>query len=144
MFQYRAGAEVNALNENEEIPLHYAVFRGNIDLISYLLDNGGDLRAPWYSSKCALNVLHESPPCNTPENCGETLEEVFSIFNVAACLGHADIINLLITRMGCNEVEVSNDTGNHEVSRTPLFFAVRGGHYKVTKLLLDSGCQVNR
>ena len=66
------------------------------------------------------------------------------LINIAALMGYTDIINLLISIIGCAEIEATNESIIPGLTKTPLFFAVSEGHYEATKLLLDCGCSVNR
>ncbi|KAJ8684072.1 hypothetical protein QAD02_019864 [Eretmocerus hayati] len=141
----------NELNEKLESPLHLAVWQGNRRIVAELLDHGANARALWHASRGSLQFLHESPSCNTPELCGpRDSYEAFTSLNVASALGHLRVVELLIDRLGRDSLESTNLTscnggGTHGLAiKTPLYFAIKNGHFDVAKLLLDAGCEVNR
>ncbi|OXU31849.1 hypothetical protein TSAR_016758 [Trichomalopsis sarcophagae] len=137
------GVNVDEQNDNQETPLHFALFRGNPVIVNLLLDHNAALSTLWHTQKGSLPFLHESPACNYgPEVCGDNIEEAFTPMNVAAALGHTNVVQLLLN---CGvDVEEENFTGSHDVLKTPLYFAVKNKRYEVAKMLLDAGCKINR
>lgn len=145
MFYALPGANVNQLNNNSETPFLLSVYHGNPRVVSYFLKNGADTRTLWYSHKSSLRYLHETPRCNTPEVCSQrdTGEEAATLLNVAAVRGHLQVAEILMDQSGA-DVEMTNFCGNHDVVKTPLYFAVKNNHLEVAQLFLDAGCRINR
>ena len=47
------GAEVNSVNETLSTPLHRASFKGNLELVDFLIDNGAD-----YNMRDRVTILY--------------------------------------------------------------------------------------
>ncbi len=60
-FLHLVGSDINTKNENLNTPLHRAVHQNHIDVVSYLIENGGDI-----DSRDSTGKL--------PEQCGEILD----------------------------------------------------------------------
>ena len=133
-----SGAAMDDQNDNQETPLLRAVLFGNTKLVCYFLDCGSNLFVLWNASSNALEELSDTLLYNT------CLNEKIPLINIATYYGYTDIMDLLLSKIGCEALEMSNESVTNEVTKTPLFFAVYRKHYEATQLLLDCGCEVNR
>ena len=139
------GAEVNcASNEFKESALTLACYKGNYDMVAFLLSAGADREHKTDEMHTSLMeasmdghtdvarlLLDSGCNVNMPQDSFE------SPLTLAACGGHYDLAKLLIDR-GAN-VEEMNDEGY-----TALMEAAREGHEKVVKVLIDNGADVNQ
>jgi ankyrin repeat protein len=50
------GADVNARDKNDGTPLHYAVARGHLSVVEFLIEKGADLNARNRYGKTPLNI----------------------------------------------------------------------------------------
>ena len=139
------GAEVNcASNEFKESALTLACYKGNYDMVAFLLSAGADREHKTDEMHTSLMeasmdghtdvarlLLDSGCNVNMPQDSFE------SPLTLAACGGHFDLAKLLIDR-GAN-VEEMNDEGY-----TALMEAAREGHEKVVKVLIDNGADVNQ
>ena len=139
------GAEINcASNEFKESALTLACYKGNYDMVRFLLEAGADREHKTDEMHTALMeasmdghtdvarlLLDSGCNVNMPPDSFE------SPLTLAACGGHFDLARLLIER-GANLEEV-NDEGY-----TALMEAAREGHEKVVQVLLQHDADVNQ
>ena len=139
------GAEINcASNEFKESALTLACYKGNYEMVRFLLEAGADREHKTDEMHTALMeasmdghtdvarlLLDSGCNVNMPPDSFE------SPLTLAACGGHFDLARLLIER-GANLEEV-NDEGY-----TALMEAAREGHEKVVQVLLQHEADVNQ
>ena len=138
--------DVNAKGKNENTALHYAAKNGNVDMIRLLLSvKGIDIECKNYIG--TTPILFAAIGCSLPslkilvEAGGDIAtqnNEHFTVANVAAISGNADIIDYII--------QFDNIDLNHCdcEGNTPLFSACRFDQLKVIEILLKSpNIQIN-
>lgn len=114
--------DINERDSSGMAAIHFAVFKGHIELVEMLLDNGAEVNIAVKSSraKLRLNVpLHE-----------------FSPLHIAAHLNEPEIAGLLIA-LGA-DVNQRTDAGE-----SPLHLAVRRGNDQLVELLIANGAHVD-
>ncbi|XP_034251058.1 ankyrin repeat domain-containing protein 17 isoform X2 [Thrips palmi] len=138
------GAGINThSNEFKESALTLACYKGHLDMVRFLLEEGADQEHKTDEMHTALMeasmdghvevaklLLDSGAQVNMPTDSFE------SPLTLAACGGHVDLAMLLIER-GANIEEV-NDEGY-----TPLMEAAREGHEEMVALLLSQGANIN-
>jgi ankyrin repeat protein len=110
----RAGADVNAEDDNGDTSLHYAAARGVLNILVILLEANGD---PTKANHQGITPAHK-----------------------AAIYGQTAVIKRL-SEAGYNNSILSFADLNGD---TPLHFAVRGGYTTTSKLLTSLGADVNK
>ena len=137
---------INKRNKNGITALHYASFRGNVDILNYLEFYGADMNI---LTDKHLNVIHFACQGNKPnslvyfDNCCKTkfhFNEIDSRKSTPlhwACFMSAfECINFLLNKkVGINIKDVDGNT--------PLHLAVIGGVSKIVRLLLQKGAITN-
>lgn len=105
----RAGADVNAADENGDTPLHYAAARGVLNVVLLLLESNAD---PTRGNNQGVTPVHK-----------------------AAIFGQTSIIKKF-TESGYNLsiLSVGDSQGD-----TALHYAARGGYVNMVKLLIELG-----
>jgi ankyrin repeat protein len=110
----RAGADVNARDDDGWTPLHKACHDGHVQLVSELLDHGADIESTIMTTRYGSNTR--------PLHC--------------ACInGHLAVGNQLLSR-GAN-IDTKDNQGN-----TPLHFSSWNGHLPVVKALVSGGANI--
>ncbi len=120
------GADIKAdVKQSGFVPLHYAIFGGDKEIVRALLDRGA-------SPNPAVAPIHLSYRYVTP-------------LHVAAYYGDVAICELLIERGAEVNVEAPTERGVWTASarQTPLHFAVYSGSAKLVEFLLDHGANVD-
>ena len=133
---------INKKNSKGVVPLHYASFQGNVDIIKYLINYGADINA---LTKRDLNIIHYAAQGNQPNSL------------VYFYLFHRDKINLENVDKGgstplhwasySSSVEFALYLINYGVDinkkdkngNTPLHLAVIKNSYKMVQKLLQKG-----
>lgn len=110
----RAGADVNAVDDNGDTAMHYAAARDVLNIIVILLEANGD---PTLANHQGITPVHK-----------------------AAIYGQTAVIKRL-SEAGYNNSILSTADINGD---TPLHFAVRGGYTTTVKLLLSLGADANK
>ncbi len=137
---------INKQNKNGITALHYASFRGNVDILNYLEFYGADMNVVTNKN---LNVIHFACQGNKPnslvyfDNCCKTkfyFNEIDSKKSTPlhwACFMSAfECINFLLNKkVGINIKDIDGNT--------PLHLAVIGGVSKIVRLLLQKGAVTN-
>jgi ankyrin repeat protein len=139
---------VNLLDTLKEakgkVPLHFAVARGNLDIIRYLIETVGvdhsvkdkEGNSPFFTAiehghlevaRYFIEELHYSA--------NESKEGEISTLHLAANHNHVDLLNYLISK-GANLEKVS-------IYGKPINWAVGNRHFESTKVLLDHGADPN-
>ncbi|CAK9297911.1 unnamed protein product [Gordionus sp. m RMFG-2023] len=138
------GASINAhSNEFKESALTLACYKGNLEMVRFLLEAGADHEHKTEEMHTALMeasmdghlevaklLLDHGAQVNMPPDSFE------SPLTLAACGGHVELACLLLER-GANLEEI-NDEGY-----TPLMEAAREGHKDMVNLLINRGANVN-
>jgi ankyrin repeat protein len=140
---------VQLLNQLKEakakVAIHFAVARGNLDIVRYLIETVGvdhspkdkEGNSPFLTAvehghidlvRYFIEELNYSP--------NEVKEGGSSPLHLAANHNHVDLMNYLIAR-GADIERVSTLYGK------PLNWAVGSRHYEATKVLLDHGADPN-
>ncbi|UCH83917.1 MAG: ankyrin repeat domain-containing protein [Candidatus Latescibacterota bacterium] len=133
---------LNALNEEEETPLHFAAASGNLDLVEYLVSSGAEVDAP---NNVGQTPLLYAAYDGHVEIC-EFLIRVGakadfrdgrgnSPLDFAARQGQLDVVALLIAE----GAEIDRDGRD---GRTPLWYAASTGQLEIVKLLARDGADV--
>lgn len=138
------GASINThSHEFKESALTLACYKGQLDMVKFLLDAGADQEHKTEEMHTALMeasmdghvevarlLLDSGAQVTMPADSFE------SPLTLAACGGHVELAMLLLER-GANIEEV-NDEGY-----TPLMEAAREGHEEMVALLLSQGAEIN-
>ena len=134
---------VNARGDREDTAMHAATKRGNIDIISLLLEHDGDVDSPdafgstslyYASGRGRLSVgkclLDHGADINARDMYGMTP------LSGATYAGHVEVVQMLLERGAV--IDAQDNLG-----RTSLFRAVDRGKIQVAQLLLKHGADVN-
>ncbi|TVU50608.1 hypothetical protein EJB05_01986, partial [Eragrostis curvula] len=125
--------DVNSRSTQGHTPVLLAAFAGNLPVLSYLLDHGGDPAMP---DARGLTPLHEAAT-NGLLHLSSSSSLIgliqISFCGLISCLpqGHCDVVKLLLSK-GVPVEPLAN-------MWTPLDFAVSKGHHQVLSILLDRG-----
>lgn len=136
---------LNNLKEAKgKLPLHFAVARGNLEIVRHLIETVGvehgtkdkDGNSPFLTAvehghldlvRYFIEELNYSP--------NETKEGGSSPLHLAANHNHVDLINYLISK--------ESDIERISMYGKPLNWAVGSHHYEAAKVLLDHGADPN-
>ncbi|KAJ5651018.1 uncharacterized protein N7484_004741 [Penicillium longicatenatum] len=137
------GANIDAQHINKWTPLHAAVDGGHNELVELLLSRGADIkipintgRVPFYTaarngSLELVRLLYEySPDINV-----STQEDQWTPLNVAADLGHFEVVKFLIEKGA--DISIPNSA-----RWTPVNSAAESGHLEVVKILVENGADI--
>jgi len=136
---------VNKMSKNSLTALHLAAYRGNIEMINFLINKGADI---YCKNEKGLNVLHIAAQGDQPsslilfrERYEMDLEELDEMGNTplhwASYMGSECFINLLLSYRNLN-VNIQECQG-----LTPLHLAVMSEKIKIIKKLIHYGAVKN-
>ena len=145
-FLLKSGAEINSTDSKGTTALVYAAKFGHIDILQLLLSQ------PWPLAGCSqatsgrealivaakeghldvLETLINHPSVDVNEPCGLSNEVA-----LCAAASHGQLGSCQILIKGGANVNVIND-------QSPLFIAVKEGHYGIVDLLLNQGADVSK
>ncbi|CAD8088721.1 unnamed protein product [Paramecium sonneborni] len=136
---------INSTTNDQYTALHFAAFRGNLQILTYLQQKGANLRA---INKQGLNILHIGAQGDQPTsivfalNNGIKLSDLDSNGGSAlhwACFyGQEHSVNYLLPLIDKKKpYSPLNSLDSHEL--TPLHLAVQSGNTKLVKKLLIYG-----
>jgi len=109
-------ADIDVQNTSGITPINWAVEKGNIEIVSYLLD------------KCDPSI---------PDNFGLTP------LHKAVISGNLDMVKLLLSCNTESEIWVDINAITTEEFYTPLHFAIIKGHHEIAKFLLENKASIN-
>lgn len=100
---------INRLDQTQgAAPLHYACLNGNLPLVSFIVENGGEID------------IMDGNKLVTPLSC-------------ACAFGHLAIVQYLLDQ----GADINDGSKNGSVPSLPLLWAIRGTHAPIVQLLLD-------
>uniref|UniRef100_A0ACD5XM18 Uncharacterized protein n=1 Tax=Avena sativa TaxID=4498 RepID=A0ACD5XM18_AVESA len=134
--------DVNSVSKTGETPMSYAARKGNVQVMNYLLDHGGDPAMPDERGSTPLHdatlkghceavrlLLSKGVPVDPVDHRGAPL-------HLAASNDHVEVVKVLL-----EHAADLNKVVNHIIS--PLTFAFFGRSLKCIKLLIEAGADVN-
>ncbi len=110
------GADLNARDNHQQTPLHWAAKKGHTDTVRLLIENGVDLDA---KDNYQWTPLH-----------------------LAAMKGHTDIARLLIEKL-IEQGKAAEVNAKDNYQRTPLHWAAMKGHTDIARLLIENGVDLD-
>jgi len=125
------GANINALDSNENTPLIIAAFNGYVELVQLLLEKGADIYRRNKQDKTALMVT-------TLEALGQRWRSRNPVLLSRLKEPRLEIAKLLIAA-GANV----NDYSNVPSEQTVLMEAAGSNYFEMVQLLLDNGVDIN-
>ncbi|XP_078620257.1 uncharacterized protein LOC144887132 [Branchiostoma floridae x Branchiostoma japonicum] len=139
----KAGADVNARNNQQWTPLHQAALNGHQDIVSALLTAGADVNARDRQQGTPLHLAalngHQdivSALLTAGADVNARDEEDVTPIYLAALNGHHETVSALLTA-GADV----NARSRHQL--TPLHLAALNGHQETVSALLAAGADVN-
>ncbi|KAM0872590.1 hypothetical protein ACQ4PT_038612 [Festuca glaucescens] len=136
------GIDVNAVSKTGGTPMSYAAKEGNVQVMRYLLDRGGDPAMPDERGSTPLHsaalgghceavrlLLSKGVPVDPVDHRGAPL-------HLAASKDHVEVVKVLL-----EHAADINRVVNHIVS--PLLIALCGKSLKCIKLLIEAGADPN-
>ena len=138
------GADINAKDQDNQMALNLAAWKGFTDFIDFLMDNG----AEYYSGQREFRwILTHAAQCGSSRLFKMVLnkekellsDEAFGkqIMNTAIQGGSVDIVNLLISK----NIPLSNDENIY--GWTPAHYAARNGKAEMIRFLDAKGFDIN-
>uniref|UniRef100_A0AAY4AEH7 non-specific serine/threonine protein kinase n=1 Tax=Denticeps clupeoides TaxID=299321 RepID=A0AAY4AEH7_9TELE len=140
----RKSTSVNAKDEDQYTPLHFAAQNGDEFLSRLLLDRGASInevdaqgRTPTHiacqhSQEHVLRVL-----LSRGADVHVRGKDDWTALHLAAWQGHLGIVKLLVKQAGANPDGQTSD------GQTPLHLASRRGQYRVARILVELGADVH-
>ncbi|XP_012144276.1 uncharacterized protein LOC100882592 isoform X1 [Megachile rotundata] len=138
------GANINARNDRDAIPLHLAALNGHLEIVNTLVSNGADVNArvldgctPLHYAvengfKEIVNVLlKHGANTNVSDN-----TYLNTPLHYATKDGHVGIVKILLKNNANTNVATVDGV-------TPLHFAVQSGHLEIVSVLLEYIVDVN-
>ena len=137
---------INVKNERGVVALHYASFKGNVDIIKYLINYGADVTS---NTSRELNVIHYAAQGNQPNSLiyfylfHRNVIDLEKVDNGGSTPLHwasyssAIEIALYLINLGA-DINKQDNNGN-----TPLHLAVIKNSYKMVIKLLQKGALTN-
>ena len=141
-----AGADVNAVDEGDDTPLHNACMRGEWSIAELLLDAGADVSARNNKNTLPIERAFQAD-CEIPESIFERLNknndfdanrrifEGWRVIHLAARYGGAGNVRFLLSKGADPNAENNNGW-------TPLVLALRHGKFNSARVLLDAGAKL--
>jgi len=137
------GADVNVKGEEAATALHWAVWRGNADIVKFLVSKGADVNAKEVRGITPLHVaivkflVSKGADVNAKEVRGITPLYVASVApSKAAKIQNIDIVKFLVSKGADVNVKAEYDS-------TPLHLAAASGCIDIVKFLVSKGADVN-
>ncbi|XP_047050536.1 ankyrin repeat, PH and SEC7 domain containing protein secG-like [Lolium rigidum] len=137
-----SGIDVNSVSKTGATPMSYAAREGNVQVMRYLLDRGGDPAMPDERGSTPLHraavhghceavrlLLSTGVPVDPVDHRGAPL-------HLAASNDHVEVVKVLLE----HDADL-NKVANHILS--PLLVACCGKSLKCIKLLIEAGADVN-
>jgi ankyrin repeat protein len=131
-FLINHGADICALDDNGNTPLHRAVKKGKLELVEYLANNGADIHARNYQGCTPLHftktedvtrfLIERGANLNSKDEDGDTPLHMASLWGVV------DVVKFLI------ETGSDINAKNNE-NETPLDYAIVRGNKKVVEII---------
>ena len=134
--------DVNARCGHHRTPLHAASYRGHLDTVRFLLDQGADVNTTiegWRSPLCSAYEGDHLEVMRLLLERGADANVTYSamrLLHYAALNGKIGILQLLLQHNAAVNAKIKE--GN-----TPLYCASARGQLDATQLLLDHGADVN-
>jgi len=143
----KRGADINNINWYSNTPLRLALYSKNVEMIRFILENGGNKHINRDVS-CGRNDMEIAAKTNSVDIVRLMLDHGanpdsnrYQLDSTALCIacknGNIDMATLLIER----GADVKYGNGKH--CGTPLHGACTSGSIELVKLLLDHGADVN-
>ena len=137
------GADVNAIKESGETPLHAALAEGHKEIAELLIARGADVNAKNASRRTPLHYAAKSGQKEVVElliakGADPNVRNYWdrTPLDNAVAEGHKEVVELLIE----NGADVN---AKDERRRTPLHIAVAGGNKEIVELLIAGGADIN-
>ncbi|KAI9864361.1 MAG: hypothetical protein M1813_003281 [Trichoglossum hirsutum] len=124
----RLGVEIDTPDNRGWTALHLAAARGHEKIIRFLVENGAKLTT---RTKVSASRDIESEPRGA------------SPLHLAAWHRRSAVVEALISLSASTKPPLSVDSGSDGVGRTALMCAAHQGHFRIVRLLLDAGANVN-
>jgi ankyrin repeat protein len=138
------GADINAIDQDKQMALNLAAWKGFTDFIDFLMDNGaeyysGQSESRWiltHAAQCGSYRLFSSILAKEDELLSD---ESFckSIMHTAIHGGSVDIVNMLITK----KIPLNNDENIY--GWTPAHYAAQNGQAEMIRFLDAKGFDIN-
>ncbi|XP_076876389.1 receptor-interacting serine/threonine-protein kinase 4 isoform X1 [Brachyhypopomus gauderio] len=140
----RRSTNVNAKDEDQYTPLHFAVQNGDEGLTRLLLDRSASINEVDAQGRTPTHVACQ----HGQENVVRVLlsrgadvhvrgKDDWTALHLAAWKGHVGIVRLLVKQAGA---DVDGQTAD---GRTPLHLASQRGQYRVARILVELGADVH-
>lgn len=142
----RAGADVNARNENDWTPIMRAVVGGNLRAIDHILRAGADVNARSDRGYTPLILVNQAPEENHAEIVDLLLQAGADV-NAQDDMG----VTPLMLLSGCKDQAAvdlllkagADPNARNRMKRTALFYAADNGRTGSTKSLLAAGADID-
>ncbi|WP_438456617.1 ankyrin repeat domain-containing protein [Wolbachia endosymbiont of Kerria lacca] len=130
-------AVINGQDDEYGSPLHYAAFKGDVQVTKILLESGANPNLNMQGSGILLSTADETQKYEDWEHDYQGLTPL----HYAAKNGHKEVVKILLQ----NKAEVNAETTDKGWNEgwTPLHYAVQNGHKEVVKILLQNKADVN-
>ena len=142
------GADVNAMNQFGETPLHVACWKGNMKIVAFLYGSGANINAvSKYGRTPLLDAIHNTQIAVFLINKGADMNYEyngkytgFSPFIVAVNRNNIELVRFMIEK-GADV----NRRSDRKFSKgdTPLHYACRKNYIELALMLIDKGANVN-
>uniref|UniRef100_A0ACD5V829 Uncharacterized protein n=1 Tax=Avena sativa TaxID=4498 RepID=A0ACD5V829_AVESA len=136
------GLDVNSASKTGVTPMLFATLEGNVQVMRYLLDHGGDPAMPDETGCTPLHNAAENGHCEAVRLllsrgvCVDPIDHRGTPLHLAAAKDHDQVVKVLLEH-GADP----NRVAHHVFS--PLMMAVCGKALKCMRLLIEAGADVN-